>query len=293
MPNLIRKLLSTESELNPKVMAGRILLRILPERVIHRFKKYYYAYLLTHMPPDWVEGDAAALDQFASADDHVVDIGANLGVFSRFLARLVGEKGKVYAFEPVPQTADFLRYNIKRMRLPQVQCMEFALSDMNSTDTMVIPTYRWGSECWYDATIKTDHADPIWRTVEVQTRTLDSFALPKLSFIKCDTNGHELATLRGALETIRKYHPVLLIEVNGDPDDPASLAHHTFVILRNEGYSDYVFRQGKLRRRGEGIRSQNYFFLPVSFWQKNQGEVVPEYITRLAADELSADAGLG
>lgn len=259
---LLRRLLSTESEWNPKVMAGRAITSVLPDKGIHTLKKYYYGYLLTHMPENWIEQDAAALPQFLSPRDHVVDIGANLGVYSRFLARAVGTQGHVYAFEPIPQTFEFLCHNLKQLNLPQVEPMPFAISDRQQTETMVIPTYRWGTECWYDARIKTEQSTRGWREIQVESRTLDSFHLPKISFIKCDANYHELAVLRGAMETIRQYHPVILAEVNLNPDDPTSAAHATFTLLENEGYRPHIFRSGKMMARQFGERSQNYFFLP-------------------------------
>ena len=161
----------------------------------------------------------------------MLDVGANLGVFSRFLAKLVGPQGKVHAFEPIPQTYEFLCHNLKLMKLSQVEALPLALSDTPRTDIMVIPTYRWGSECWYDARIKTEEAKPGWREIRVESQTLDSFNLPKISFVKCDANYHELAVLRGGLETIRRSHPVMLIEVNPDPDDPTSTAFETFCSI--------------------------------------------------------------
>ena len=259
---LMRRLLSTESEWNPKVMAGRAIASLLPDKTIHALKKYYYGYLLTHMPPNWIEEDAAALPQFVSPRDRVVDIGANLGVYTRFLARAVGTQGWVYAFEPIPQTFEYLCHNLKQLKLSQVEPMPFALSDVQQTQTMVIPTYRWGTECWYDAQIKREQAGAGWREIQVESRTLDSFHLPKISFIKCDANYHELAVFRGALETIRQYHPVVLAEVNPNPDDPTSTAHETFALLEKEGYKPHIFRAGKIMPRQFGERSQNYFFLP-------------------------------
>ena len=262
MASVIRKLLATESAWNPKVMAGRIATRVLPEKAIHNLKKHYYAYLLTHMPKDWVERDAQVLHQFVSPHDNVVDIGANLGVFSRYLAALVGNEGQVYAFEPIPQTFEFLAHNVKKLRLTQVKPLPFALSDSCRSDTMVIPTYRWGSECWYDACIKTADTKAGLRELRIESRTLDSFNLPRISFIKCDTNGHELATLKGAWETIRRDHPVMLIEVNPDPDDVSTTAYETFSLLVSEGYTAHVLRDGQMLSRQPGERSQNYFFLP-------------------------------
>jgi FkbM family methyltransferase len=258
---LLRRLLWTESAWNPKVVAGRALIAVLPEPVLNGFKKHYYAYLLTHMPADWIEGDAAIVPKFVGRGDTVLDIGANLGVFSRFLARLVGPEGRTYAFEPIPQTLSFLRHNMRKLNLSQVEPIPFALSDANRIDKMVIPTYRWGSECWYDARIKMANARPGWREIQVESRTLDSFSLDGISFIKCDANYHELAVLRGGLETIRRCHPAMLIEVNPDPDDPESTAYKTFDLLAGEGYRPYVRQNQTLAERKKGQRLQNYFFL--------------------------------
>jgi FkbM family methyltransferase len=245
-------------------MMGRTVTTLLPEPALLFIKKHYYSYLISHVPDRWMEGDAAALYSFISPGDVVVDIGANLGFFSRFLAGLVGQKGRVYAFEPIPQTFEFFCHNLEKLTLSQVEPFPFALSDSNRVDIMVIPTYRWGSECWYDARIKTSHpkkVNPKWREIEVHCKTLDSFRLPRLSFIKCDANYHELAVLRGATELIHKHHPAMLIEVAPNPDDPTTTAYETFSLLAAEGYSAYCFREGKMLHRQSGQRSQNYFFL--------------------------------
>lgn len=270
--DIINKLLSAESEWNPKVIVGRAVTPLLPERALNFIKKYYYAYLFTHTPDDYMEADAAAVQFFISPGDVVLDIGANLGFFSRLLVRLVGQKGQVYAFEPVPQIFDFLCHNVRKLKLHQIEPLPFALSDADRVDAMVIPTYRWGSECWYDARLKSSHPkklNPNWRQIEVHCKTLDSFHLPRISFIKCDANYHELAVLRGGIELIRKYHPAMLIEVNPNPDDPTTTAHETFALLAAEGYRVYCFREGKMLARQPGERSQNYFFLTAEHMERS------------------------
>jgi Met-10+ like-protein len=113
--SLLRRLLSTESEWNPKVMLGRGIVRVLPEPALHALKKHYYGYLIQHAPEDWMERDALLVKELIAPGDVVLDIGANLGWFSRFLARLVGPEGKVYAFEPIPQTYEFLLHNMRKL----------------------------------------------------------------------------------------------------------------------------------------------------------------------------------
>jgi FkbM family methyltransferase len=201
-----------------------------------------------------------------SSGDSVLDIGANIGQYSRLLSSWVGPTGHVYAFEPIPQIFDFLTNNVRKLGLGNIEPLNFALSDEESATTMVIPTYRWGSECWYDAQVKTGETNPAWREIQVRSRKLDSFfeergSAPLISFVKCDANFHELAVLRGAMRTIRNSQPAMLIEVNPDPDDAASTAFSTFELLRAAGLNPYWFDGDKLIPRKPGERSQNYFFL--------------------------------
>ena len=133
------------------MVIGRGVVRVLSESVLHRLKKGYYAYLMKHVPEDWVERDALMAKQLVSPGDSVLDIGANIGQYSRLLSGWVGPAGRVYAFEPIPQIFDFLSNNVRKLGLSNIELLNFALSDEERTTTMVIPTYRWGTECWYDA----------------------------------------------------------------------------------------------------------------------------------------------
>lgn len=182
------------------------------------------------------------------------------------MSRCVGPTGHVYAFEPIPQTFEFLSNCIRELGLSNVELLNFALSDAEETTTMVIPTYRWGAECWYDARVKTDKAHPGWREIQVRSRRLDGFfdergSAPPITFVKCDANFHELSVLRGGMRTIRASHPAMLIEVNPNPDDPTTTAFETFELLRAEGFSPYWFDGKTLIPRQPAHRSQNYFFL--------------------------------
>lgn len=254
----LRRFLRSETEWNPKVMLGRVALRILPEGWMNLVKKHYYAYLISHRREEDMEQDVMVCRKLFGPGDNVVDVGANLGSFSRFMAK---RAARVFAFEPIPQIYEFLTHNMRKLQLANVECVPVALSDRNEKQAMVIPTYRWGQECWYDARIKAPQSDPRWREFQIESRTLDSLSLPRISFIKCDAEYHELSVLRGALTTIRRDHPAMLIEVNPDPDDPTTSAFQTFELLRKEGYEVYWFDGKNLRLRKPGDRSQNYFFL--------------------------------
>lgn len=275
--SITSRLMQTESEWNPKVMAGRVLARILPESALHSFKKHYYAYVLKHKLAT-PEGDQAVAGKLVSAGDSVVDIGASIGGYTRFLSERVGREGRVYSFEPNPTTFDFLTHNIAALGLSNVEGINVAISDAAGSAELKVPRYRWGSECHYDARLD-GPIKPEWRGVTVRTATLDSLLENKtISFIKCDANYHELACLRGATRLIERCKPAMLIEVNPNPDNPATSAYETFALLRRTGYGAYWFDGDTLRHRREGERSQNYFFL------------VPRHLEFLSASGLVSTA---
>jgi FkbM family methyltransferase len=255
-----RKLMQTESAWNPKVMVGRAVTYLLPERVVHGIRKHYYSYVLQH---DLCasEHDQMLAGRLVSEGDAVVDIGASIGAYTKLLSEKVGPRGRVYSFEPNPPTYDFLVHNVATLKLSNVSLLSVAVSDSAGTAELKIPRYRWGSECHYDARLE-GPIKPEWRSVTVKTGTLDSFLENQdVSFIKCDANYHELACLRGAAQLIERCHPAMLIEVNPNPDKPETTAYQTFALLRRAGYEAYWLRGEKLRRRRQGEKSQNYFFL--------------------------------
>src|SRR5271169_849841 len=253
-----KKLLLTESEWNPKVIAGRALTSVVPASLLHPMMKRYYAFLLARAPSDWVESDAAVIERLVTPDDEVVDVGASVGAYTKFLS---GKAKRVYSFEPNPEIYDFLAYNVRKLQLSNVETFPCALSDSERTDNMVIPRYRWGSECHYDATLDQRQQKAGIRSIGVQVKTMDSiFCGKKISFIKCDVNGHELRFLLGALQTIRMCRPAILMELLQNPEKPASDAQRVFALLEEEGYTVHLFDGKRLRQRRPGERSQNYFF---------------------------------
>jgi FkbM family methyltransferase len=262
--NVGHKVLSTESEWNPKVILGRALTAVLPERTLHRMRKAYYAYLLSHAPDSWQEKESAVVRHLVRPGDWVIDVGASIGGYTRFLSDLVGSSGRVYSFEPHPPIYEYLSYNVKRLKLYNVELSDSALSDKQGTALIAIPRYRWGSECHYDATLEVERTHSDCRQVEVAVTTMDAFYADlreRISFVKCDVNYHELACLRGGMQTLKRCQPAILIEILPNPDRPGSHAAQVFDLLKQYGYKGYWFDGEHLRARQSGERSQNYFFL--------------------------------
>jgi FkbM family methyltransferase len=258
---IVDKLLSTESEWNPKVAAGRVAERVLPERWLFAFKKVYYPRLLRRsgvLP----EPDAEIVRHLVSTGDHVIDVGASIGQYTKFLADSVGPNGLVYSFEPLPPTFEILTSCVRKLRLNRIELFNCAISDADGSTVMLVPLYRWGSECYYDARIAGGNENNDLRRFQVAKRAIDSIFRDhedKISFIKCDVNYHELSFVRGSLNTIQRFKPAMLVEVGTNPD--GSIAEKVLAILREQEYEAYHFDGKKLHPRSPGVRNQNWFFL--------------------------------
>lgn len=241
----------------------------LPLSLIHWLKKRHYLRLLKKQGPD-EEPDFAVIARLVKPGDHVIDIGANYGVYMKFLSDLVGDTGIVYCVEPVPSTFDIISSNATRLKLNNVRLMNCAFSDRNADAVMEIPLLPRGGENYYMAKIIDGRPDLALRQFRIKTVTLDSqFASEEgaIAFIKCDVEGHELPCVSGAMQVLRRCRPAWYVEVSGDPDQCGSDSWKLFKIFEAESYAPFWFDGRALRNRQPGDVSVNYFFLQPSHLQ--------------------------
>lgn len=145
----------------------------------------------------WIEPGRTALD-----------VGANRGVWTWHMVRL---GARVHAFEPNPALAAWLRAAV-----PAAAVHAVALSDAEGEVELRIPVVE-GVGRHAQATVEADNlfrdrACERVETVRVPRRPLDAFGLEDVRFVKIDVEGHELAVLRGARETLARCRPVILYE---------------------------------------------------------------------------------
>lgn len=238
-------------------------LRLLPEPVLQIVKKIHYLRTLKSFKEN-DEIDLKVIRYLVNSGDYVIDIGANIGVYTKYLSEFVWMTGRVYSIEPIIPTFKILSYNVKKMRLKNVKLMNYAISDTVGFVIMEVPLYELGGENFYQAKIVSGNTNSSIRRVRVKSDTIDSLfsSLPhKISFIKCDVEGHEINCIKGAKGIIENSKPAWLIEVSGNPDDPFSSAYETFQKLNGEGYEAFWFDGTNLIKRHFGDKSVNYFFI--------------------------------
>ena len=156
------------------------------------------------------------VDEFLTEDSVVVDVGAHIGTFTIPAAK----KAKiVHSFEPVIQSFLRLTEHIEMNGVSNVTPHNFALGDsLTSAEIECMPLFNTGAAklnisrgALIFRGLGDEHEPPKYRML---VKTLDSLDLPVIDFLKCDTEGCELLVVRGAIETIKKCRPVMVLEHN-------------------------------------------------------------------------------
>ncbi len=172
-------------------------------------KKIYYARHLRSISQN-DEPDLKVIQYLVAPGHNVADLGAHVGVYTKYLSELVGISGRVYSVEPIPLTFDILRSNVRKFGLKNVELRNCAISDSDGYATMEVPRYDGGGENFYEARIAKEHAKHLFRRIEIAALTVDSLLSEldsPIHFIKCDVEYHELSCLRGAVHTIQGSMP--------------------------------------------------------------------------------------
>ena len=172
----------------------------------------------------------------------VLDVGANIGTHTLAMASLVGQSGRVLAFEAQRSVFQTLCANVALNSLDNVECVHAAVGAEAGTLHL--------------ADLRTDVAQnfggvdlsQIPGSVRTPLITLDAHlaGLSRLRLAKIDVEGMELDVLRGAKETIKRLQPVLYLE----NDRPA----------KSESLLEYI---------RDDLAYRAYWHLPVDFNEQN------------------------
>lgn len=152
------------------------------------------------------EPDFEALPSMVHEGDTVLDAGANIGTYTVRLSRLVGERGRVIAFEPIADTFAILTSTVLAAGCNNVTLINAAVSNHHGTVKMTVPSWGNGSANYYRASISNagEHSALVM--------TLDALGLSNVSLIKIDVEGHEKAVLEGAQTIVEGCRPTIIVE---------------------------------------------------------------------------------
>jgi len=156
-----------------------------------------------------------------------IDVGANYGFVTLIMGLAVGGRGRVLSFEPAPGLYEALRRNIEDNELREVcQPVQLALSQQEGTTAIAQPGSTFQARC------------------STLDRYLEEHPLEKLDLIKIDTDGGDFDVLQGAVETLRRFRPVVIVEM-------AERQQEIYSLLRELGYRHLLDMTGAAVRAGE------------------------------------------
>jgi FkbM family methyltransferase len=167
------------------------------------------------------------------------DIGAFAGYYTLLLSKLVGPTGQVHSFEPVPENFELLDSNVKLNRCGNVAANQLAVGAHNEETKF---TRLRGFHQPY-GTLLPRRDRSRYEEISVPARSLDIYLAsrgwPCLHFAKIDVEGGEARVLEGMSETLRRFSPVLVIEIHDRfPHDRVEV-RKALPPLFGAGYSVY------------------------------------------------------
>jgi FkbM family methyltransferase len=158
-----------------------------------------------------------------------LDVGANYGYTAIALARLVGESGRVFAFEPVVSTAGCLSRTRELNGLDQLTVVPLALGSVPEIQPLRVPATRGMADYTLEGaslseTIYAISLDALWPAL--------SGAESVVHGIKIDVQGMELQVIEGMRELLARWAPKLVVEFHRGVDRGEALE-----LLASAGYS--------------------------------------------------------
>ncbi len=224
----------------------------------------YWRRKVNYFKHNFEEVELHLLPYLADPQKTSLDIGAAGGLF---IMHLVDYSKDCIAFEPIPDAVVDLKSMIKSVGAKNATIESVALSDKDGEAVLRMLVKDPGRSTIEEANILEDEEATEKTGVKVKIKKLDDFNYSNIGFIKIDVEGHEMAVLKGAEQTIRKNLPNFLIEIedrhkeNAVKDVPA--------YLKQFGYECFFIIDGSLKPIAEFNSAVHQNSNNIGTWKDN------------------------
>ena len=192
--------------------------------------------------------------------DVIIDIGANLGYYSLLFARWTGDSGKVFSVEPVKVYNEIFNEQAKKYK--NITLYPYALGTEEKTVELVSSPHTGflstGLPHIYDPQRDGKIEKQEFKFEAQMKKPSVLFSnLDKIDYIKCDIEGFEYIVLSDMKEILRKFKPIVQVEVW--PDNKNSLLE----LFNELGYTPYKVHKYQLAPQNESDNSLpgDYIFI--------------------------------
>lgn len=181
-------------------------------------------------------GTLKIIQQILKKDDVFIDIGASVGLMSLYAAELVGNKGKIWSFEPMREMADMIRQSIHHNHLNNIEVFDFALGE-TECELPIFTNRACPSLIMKDN--ETSHQKVV---VKVLDDIIKEKKLQSVKMMKIDVEGFELQVLRGCKNLLSSANaPILCIEYEGSYQNKEVF----YFLTQINHYKFYQLEKGK------------------------------------------------
>ena len=176
-------------------------------------------------PAEYQDDVRAEAYKYVTDFNIAVDVGANVGLWAK---PLIEKFNHVIAFEPLEQVYSCLERNVQGLN---IEIHKPALGSVNDKVDMVFDAENTGGS--YVSEVGQGSID---------IKRLDDLNLPKFGLLKIDCERHELEVLKGAMDTILKYKPIIVCEQQADTNECAGMYLKSFGAREITNVrKDYIF----------------------------------------------------
>jgi len=214
------------------------------------------------------EGLTRMILEYLTAGMVFFDIGAHFGYFTLLGSAVVGNSGQVHAFEPIPHTFDILKKNVSgRCNVSLNNYAVYSKEDVFFINDYGIKYSAFNS--LYNARLSQNIVSRVKaKKHKVKSVSVDSYvdstgAVP--DFVKIDAESSEYEILLGMQKTIKRYHPMISVEVGDMAVKGASTSSTLINFLVNTGYKPYEYDRGRILThtlKRTQYRYDNLLFIP-------------------------------
>jgi len=188
----------------------------------------------------WEESETELIKKIVSDGDVVLDLGANIGYYTMIFAKLIGPKGKVFAFEPEPNNFELLKKNLTINGYQNSTIEDAAVSDENGEVKLYLhESMATNHRIFYSKSVSKNFV--VVKKIKLDDYFKNNPIKKRISFVKMDVEGSEFGVLKGMttilnenknLKMLIEYFPQAIKESGAQPSN-------LLKILKNAGFSFY------------------------------------------------------
>lgn len=249
---------------------------------------------------DWFEDEIKFVRHFIRPGMKIVDIGANYGLYTLTIAKIIGESGRIWAFEPSEATAACLRASILENKLNNVKLIQCGLSDRLGKAKLFTSQNSELNSLTKGAASDNRHESIALSTLD---HCQQQYGWKHIDFIKLDAEGEESNILKKSKQTLSSLSPMIMFELKHGKNINLSLINKFWqmgyssyrlipglnILVKfdpNEPYDEYLLNLFCCKEDKAGLL-ENEGIMVRDWKEKDAGEelLAREYIAKLAFGE--------